>query len=88
MLGPQYSFLGPFTTGSQMIITMFEIKQLEVQSILPECRPNVNNSDIKSIPVICVYQDRKGPLVTASVLFDPHLKTINVGLGAVLHLQL
>lgn len=84
---PIYTFLGLFTTGSPIVITVFEIKQLAGQSIPPKCRFNVYNSDVKSIAVICVYQGLKVPLVTASVLFEDPSKTINVGLEAVFHMQ-
>ncbi len=64
-----------------MVITVFEIKQLEVQSIPLKCRFNVYNSDVKSIPVNCVYRDLKVPLVTASVLFEgPSALTKKLGM--------
>lgn len=81
-----YPFLRPFTARSQMVITMFEIKQLEVRSILPKCGFDVYKS--KSIPVISVYRDLKVPLVTVRFSFNTNQKTTNVGLEAVLHLQL
>lgn len=51
-----------FTTGSQMVITVFEIKQQKRFRVY--ClNANFNsfyNSDVKSISVICGYQDLKG----------------------------
>lgn len=63
----------------QVRVTAFKIKQLEVQSVPPKYSFNVCNSDVKPIPVNCVYQDLKVPLVTASVLFeDPSAWTTKI----------
>lgn len=77
-----WAFHNRVTDGNHCVVRW---NSYEVQSILPKSRFHVYNSDVKSIPVICVYQDLKVPLVTASVVFeDPSALTkkhINVALS-------